>query len=258
MIGIYKYTNKINQKSYIGQSIQIEERKKQHIQASYNKNHINYYSDFHKAIREFGIENFDFEILEQCSKEQLNEREVYWIKYYNSYEDGYNMTPGGDFNPSNVPEIVQRRTKILLENPEINAKLSHKGETNPNAKLTEEDVKEIRLAYKEGKNIRDIYPKFQDKISYSGFQYCWLGKSWKEVMPEVFENNKPINKGGSKKSIQEVYNMRFDYMNGMSKEDLLSKYDDNWKNMLKIFRLGTWNREEAIPTGYRDFLKNRK
>lgn len=64
MIGIYKYTNKINQKSYIGQSIQIEKRKKQHIQSAYNKNHINYYSDFYKAIRNFGIENFDFEILE--------------------------------------------------------------------------------------------------------------------------------------------------------------------------------------------------
>lgn len=258
MIGIYKYTNRINQKSYIGQSVQIEVRKKQHVQASYNKNHVNYYSNFHKAIRDFGIENFDFEILEQCNKEQLNEREVYWIKYHNSYKDGYNMTPGGDFNPSNVPEIVQRRTKILLENPEVNAKLSQKGETNPNSKLTEEDVKEIRFAYKEGKTFSDIYPKFQNKISYSGFQYCWLGKSWKEVMPEVFENNKPINKGGSKKSIQEVYDMRFDYMNEMSKADLLSKYNDNWKNMLKIFRLGSWNREEAIPTGYRDFLKNRK
>lgn len=217
MIGIYKYTNKINQKSYIGQSIQIEERKKQHLQASYNKNHINYYSNFHKAIREFGIENFDFEILEECIEEQLDEREVYWIQYYNSYKDGYNMTPGGDFNPSKVPEIVQRRTKILLEDPKVNAKLSH-----------------------------------------FGFQYCWLGKSWKDIMPEVFENNKPINKGGSKKSIQEVYNMRFDYMNGMSKVDLLSKYDDNWKNMLKIFRLGSWNRKETIPVGYKEFLKNRK
>lgn len=255
MIGIYKYTNKINQKSYIGQSIQIEVRKQQHLQASYNKKHINYYSNFHKAIREFGIENFNFEILEECEEEKLNEREVYWIAYYDSYNNGYNMTPGGDFNPSKVPEIVAKRTEKLLNDPEINAKLAHKGEDNFNAKLTEQDVKDIRTALKEGKTFQEVYSNYKDKISRSGFQSCWLGKTWTDIMPEVYKEHKPINKGGSKRTLQEIYNLRLDYMNGMTRPELSKKYGCSLANVGKVVRLDRWNQEDAIPEGYKDFLK---
>lgn len=47
-------------------------------------------------MREQGIDNFSFEILEYCSRRQLNAREKYWVAYYNAYENGYNNTPGGD------------------------------------------------------------------------------------------------------------------------------------------------------------------
>ena len=258
MIGIYKYTNKINKKSYIGQSIHMEIRKRQHLNAAYNKNHINYYCDFYKAIREFGIENFDYEILEECEEKDLDEKEVYWINYYNSYKDGYNMTPGGDFNPSKVPEIVAKRTKILLNNPEVNSKLAHKGEDNFNAKLTEQDVKNIRIALMEGKSFGEVYSKYKNKISHSGFQQCWLGKTWVDIMPEVYETFKPINKGGSKRSLQEIYNLRLDYMNGMSKKDLSTKYNYSLPNIRRIIRLERWKRKETIPNGYEDFLVNEK
>lgn len=50
-----------------------------------------------KSIRKYGINNFDFEIIEECPKEELNEREIYWIDYYNTYfGEGYNCTIGGD------------------------------------------------------------------------------------------------------------------------------------------------------------------
>lgn len=58
-----------------------------------------YFSEYplYKAIRKYGIENFNFDIIEECSADELNEREKYWISYYNSYgENGYNLTPGGD------------------------------------------------------------------------------------------------------------------------------------------------------------------
>lgn len=89
MIGIYKITNKINNQSYIGQSIDIENRWSQHIKGkSSNK-------DLHNDIIFYGVENFIFEILEQCKKEELNEKEIYWIKFYNTYFDGYNKNSGG-------------------------------------------------------------------------------------------------------------------------------------------------------------------
>ena len=70
MIGIYKITNNLNQKSYIGQSIDILTRWKQHI---YEANHNRLNNTIYQAIRKYGIDNFTFSVLEECQKEQLNE-----------------------------------------------------------------------------------------------------------------------------------------------------------------------------------------
>lgn len=97
MIGIYKITNKINNKIYIGQSTNIEKRWQQHI-AKYSDTLI------HKAIIKYGAENFEFEIIEECTKDELNDREIYWVAYYDSYNNGYNMTAGG----TNVAEQYRK------------------------------------------------------------------------------------------------------------------------------------------------------
>ena len=97
MIGIYKITNELTEKAYIGQSIQIEIRWKQHI---YDATHFVEQAQKRKlytAFHENGIENFTFEILEECEPIQsiLNEKEIYWIRYYDTFNNGYNMTMGG-------------------------------------------------------------------------------------------------------------------------------------------------------------------
>lgn len=86
--GIYKITNKLNNKSYVGQSIDIFHRWKEHSMPYDN-------TKIHIAIKEQGIQNFIFEILEICSQDQLDEREIYWINQIDSYNEGYNMTTGG-------------------------------------------------------------------------------------------------------------------------------------------------------------------
>lgn len=88
MCGIYKITNTINNKVYIGQSSNIEARWKKHKSSN---------DDFtiHKAMRKYGLQNFTFSVIEECSKDLLDSREIYWINYYNSLEEGYNMIPGG-------------------------------------------------------------------------------------------------------------------------------------------------------------------
>ena len=87
--GIYKFTSKTTGLSYIGQSIDIERRYGEH------KRTDDGYS-FHNAIKEHGWEDFIFEILEYCSEKELNNREIYWIAYYDTYYHGYNETPGGE------------------------------------------------------------------------------------------------------------------------------------------------------------------
>ena len=93
--GIYKYENKINGKVYIGQSTDIKARIRGHRHASYPGDK-DFKMPIHQAIYKYGEENFDISILEECPKEQLNEREIYWISYFNSYEKGYNATIGGN------------------------------------------------------------------------------------------------------------------------------------------------------------------
>lgn len=83
--GIYKIENLINHKVYIGQSIHIEKRWQEHCQP---KTH----SVIASAIREYGKDNFSFQILEECKREELNDRENYYIKKYNSVvPNGYNV-----------------------------------------------------------------------------------------------------------------------------------------------------------------------
>ena len=92
MIGIYKIQNLINGKIYIGQSVHIKARFNAHKSEARNGNTRPLYN----AIRKYGVENFSFEVIEECSEEKLNEREIYWIKKYDSFHNGYNLTPGGN------------------------------------------------------------------------------------------------------------------------------------------------------------------
>lgn len=96
-IGIYKIENLINGNKYIGQSQNINQRWRSHRAYAETKD-----TPLYKAIRKYGIENFSFEILEECKIEELNDKEVYWINFYDSYRNGYNQTIGGDGNRHSV------------------------------------------------------------------------------------------------------------------------------------------------------------
>jgi len=98
---IYKITNLINNKVYIGKTSRtVKERFEEHLQASKKDTRPLY-----NAMRKYGVENFKVKIIEVCSSnEEANEREMYWIKKYNSFvefenSNGYNCTLGGDGMP---------------------------------------------------------------------------------------------------------------------------------------------------------------
>lgn len=113
--GIYKITNLKNNKVYIGQSIEIERRWDKH--RCYYKNEKNHRYKLYRAMSKYGLENFTFEIIEECLVDELNEREKYWIQYYDSYNNGYNMTIGGsDLIGANDKTVLQYNSKGELIN----------------------------------------------------------------------------------------------------------------------------------------------
>lgn len=93
---IYKITNKINGKVYIGQtSSTIEKRWKKHQYDAYGKRSWQIHK-FQEAIKEFGADNFTVEQIDvAATKEEANAKEIYWIKQYNATEEGYNVSRGG-------------------------------------------------------------------------------------------------------------------------------------------------------------------
>lgn len=104
--GIYKITNTINGKSYIGQSTDIHRRWRSEIADSNNVNSHSYDYPLMRAIRKYGINNFDFEIIEECKIEELNQKETYWIDYFDTFFHGYNQTLGGDTTSRQPKENV--------------------------------------------------------------------------------------------------------------------------------------------------------
>ena len=163
--GIYIIKNDVNKLVYIGQSVDIVCRWYAHKQAVKNKQDISHNTKIHLAMEQIGIDHFYYEILEECEYNDLNAREIYWISQYDSYNNGYNMTLGGE---------------------------SNKGETNGRAILTQSEVEDIRMAYNAHIPFREVLDKYKNTISKRGLQKIWHFETWQHIMPEVYteENRK--------------------------------------------------------------------
>ena len=93
MAHIYKITNIINNKKYVGKTENDPNKRwREHLAAARN----NPLMVISKAIRKHGVQNFKFEILEECLSEEVNKKETYWIGKLDTFENGYNSTLGGD------------------------------------------------------------------------------------------------------------------------------------------------------------------
>ena len=88
--GIYKITNVQNNMCYIGQAVNIADRWKTHIKRGIGAEPL-VNNKLYPAMLSFGVENFTFEIIEECERSQLNEKEDYWQDYFGAKEFGYSI-----------------------------------------------------------------------------------------------------------------------------------------------------------------------
>ena len=141
IIGIYKITSPSG-KNYIGQSINIHKRWSQ-----YKKYHVHIkQTKIKNSLNKYGVEYHIFEIIEECSIEQLNEREVYWIKYYNSFNDGLNLREGGEGG------AMKEETKLILRNQRLGKKLNKEtcnkiSKSKKGKKVSEERKQKMRKPF---------------------------------------------------------------------------------------------------------------
>ena len=115
MVGIYKITNQLTRESYIGQSNNIERRWSEHRKKMKILN-----TQLYQAMRLYGIQNFSFEVLEECNITELNEREKFYIQKYDTLNCGYNMSTIENLqykiNWNIVDEIIDKlKNNSLLE-----------------------------------------------------------------------------------------------------------------------------------------------
>ena len=118
---IYKATNKINGKVYIGQTRgTLLARKSQHLKRAKS----GYKTKFYNAIRKYGEDSFEWDIIcEAYDKNTLNDLETFFIGAYDSINSGYNMVDGGDNNVMDIPGVKENHRK-RMQSEETRKKLS--------------------------------------------------------------------------------------------------------------------------------------
>ncbi len=116
MSGIYVILNCINGKKYVGQTNDIDRRRREHIRSLQSGSHYNSY--LQRSFAKYGIDNFLFVILERCSIDLLDDREMYWIALSKSnlMMNGYNMNSGGN----RLTEADRLRFSIRVSSMDLN------------------------------------------------------------------------------------------------------------------------------------------
>lgn len=159
MAYIYKIINDINNKVYIGKTaFDIEKRFKEHCQDRTKRELEN--RPLYNAMNKYGIEHFKIELIEECSNIESSIKEIYWIGYYDSYQNGYNATLGGDGKFLFNHEEIKNRLK---ENP-YPIKVAQ--EFNCSVDLVYEIVKEYNIIIKNLSN-----EELREKTKKSILQY---------------------------------------------------------------------------------------
>lgn len=213
---IYKITNLINHKIYIGlTTTSLSRRWSAHIRDMKNNDERHLYS----SMRKYGIENFKIESIDETAKNlvELGKLERQYISQFNSRNPniGYNLTAGGERN---------------------------QWDSNPRATLTMEEVIQIREIYANCElSCKQCWEMFKDKISYSAFKKVWNGYTWEDLHSEVYtkenkfwhKHNSPLSRGelnhNSLYSNTEVLEIRKFYVTHTLQETY-SKYGYKTKN----------------------------
>jgi len=184
--GIYCIENTVTGKKYIGKSTNIDSRWKDHKNKFKNKKHSNPY--FQNSYDKYGEENFKYSIIEICEKEELSEREIFYIKEFNTkHPNGYNVTDGGEgaAGLKRAPRTPEHSKKIGDANRGKHRFISDEDREKMRQRMLGNKFAEGWVQSQEYKDAK--------KKNLTGKKYKETGK--KKRTPEQIEISRRVNKG---------------------------------------------------------------
>ena len=229
---IYKYTNKINGKCYIGQTVNPNQRHNQHKSSHLNEKDRNYHTKFNRALRKYGWENFDYEIVEEVVEiEKIYEREGYFIEKYNSIENGYNTIDSKEGTPfwsDGMKEFFSDIAKFK------------------NSSLDYEDVESIRIRYLNGELPSVVYEDYKETFShYYSFMNVWCGARYGYVMPQVFD----LRPNRVKLDQEKAEMIRFLHkVEGLTYKKIAEMFNIGQSTVRDVIRERTWKTKKPVST----------
>jgi group I intron endonuclease len=237
MLGrIYLITNTSNGKKYVGQTVQSGRRRF----LSHKRSAFKYQSSLpiHRAIRKYGIDNFRYEVLEECnSMDDLNSAESRWILELDTFgPNGYNCTTGGEgfiVSDETRQKISLARAGIKLSEDHCKAmSVAMTGESNPfygktHSEETIAQIKETLKGQMDGEN-NPFYGKRHSEESLKKMSESHIGKQVGEKHPR------------SKLTEKDVLEIRAAAQNGIGRRVLAEKYGVGKTAIDKIVKRDTW------------------
>lgn len=292
-IGIYCIENLLNNKKYFGQSVDVVRRLNKHKSMLKNNNHKN--EHLQSAYNTYGYENFKFYIVEECSVNELDEKERYYISLYNTNnkECGYNIEPGGNKNKTLSDETKEKlRTanigRIMPDETKDKISKSNKGkiisdsqkqflrELHTGSHLSNETKNKIGLVSKKENRSEETLRKMKEvhkkenlseetlrKMSESHTGFCHTEET-KEQIRFAMKNRKFTNEWKDKISQSKkmpVYCPQLDEI-FQSAKDAEEKYKEYGVNRTKVSACISGTRKSSghhpvtgEPLSWEKFLK---
>ena len=208
---IYKLTNKINKKIYIGQTNNFKKRMNSHKSVAYNTNATSYNLPLYCAIRKYGWDNFLKEVVEEINDNEsqsfVDERERFFIQYYNSLisQNGYNITVGGQGNARSKQKSFEEKLS-----------LSHI--------LSKKEILDIIEQLKQGIKISNIRQQYYPKISDSFIRNINAGLNFSNPDWEY-----PLHDYGSDNSVKLTIQEQEQVKNDIKANKTYKEIADKWK-----------------------------
>ena len=233
LIGVYQIKNIVNSKIYIGSSIDIHTRWKQHLNKLNKNSHTN--EHLQNAWNKYGKDNFEFKIVELCDENILREKEQFYINKFNCTDDnlGYNIMPTTDMS------MLSDETKSKISNT---LKGKYVGENCFYSKLTEQQVKNIINDLIDGKLSNTEISKKYD-VNKSVVSSIKSGHSWKYLTKDIcFPSTKGRRNGLNKLTDENIVDVIECINNGFSDTEIGNKFGVNRKTISDIRNHKTWTK----------------